>query len=103
MMMMRFVSVLLVALVGCRVVEADLTCDLGYNGYYYMADADKCWADELEATFWRSGVNVLYCDRFGNVSRDESEVERHILLFGKGKRDAVLVLFKLIGCSNTKA
>lgn len=80
-MIMRFVSVLLVAMVGCRLVVADLSCDY-YLGRYYMVDINKCWAYEIDVTFndgcissWLFARTCLMdnCGNDGTVSEDRSK------------------------------
>lgn len=67
MKMIQFVCVLLVALVGSRLVEADLTCD-AYFSKYYVAGERKCWDVEMDATF-NDGLNLMRsCDSDGWVS-----------------------------------
>ena len=71
MMMMRFVCVLLVALVGSRLVEADFSCECYANGRYNVEDTKgKCWDDEIDA-IWGDGENLMSsCDGDGGVSED---------------------------------
>lgn len=94
-MMMRFVSVL-VAVVDCRLVVADLRCDCNkyYGGKCLVEDNDdgKCWLDALDAVF-NDGENLLQgCRGWPRVSEDSLKNKYAYSLFEREREMRCLLI-----------